>query len=98
MKFLLCNLAALVFGLAGCLNGLTVIDGYECDKFADDKLYFGRALSERTAEIRTYPLEKQYAASDDQALMKLLEQGESRMRDPEKKQEFTQRFEHIRGR
>ena len=37
------------------------VEGYKCSDFVRAGVYYGRSHEERLAEIRTYPLEKQYA-------------------------------------
>lgn len=56
-----CTLAILCTNLSGCMDGIRKIDGYECADFVAAELYYGRQRAERLAEIRTYPIEKQYA-------------------------------------
>lgn len=45
----------------GCRGPEAVVDGYVCADFIRSEMYYGRSVEVRLAEVRSYPIDKQYA-------------------------------------
>jgi len=46
---------------AGCAGHPVRVDGYRCADFVHAEVYYGRPAANRVAEVRGYPIDKQYA-------------------------------------